>query len=157
MKVKFSRCLSSNLYTIPLIDGQLICCVDTGEIYKDYGDSPTVRIKLNSSDSKYTDVIDKIIDTDEILPLKSDYADIDYIVEAGNPVDCEMSGSLRLRKVGTDMRLSEINITGDDLDIEFYAFYAVIAPSVEPTLNLGISNNETSAVNLKLRINYYYG
>lgn len=39
MKVKFSRCTSSNLTNVPIVDGQLIYTKDTGELYLDVGDN----------------------------------------------------------------------------------------------------------------------
>ena len=39
MKVKFSRCTSSNLANVPQIDGQLIYTKDTGEVYLDVGNN----------------------------------------------------------------------------------------------------------------------
>ena len=41
MKVKFSRCTSSNLANVPQVDGQLIYIKDTNEIYMDVGNSRT--------------------------------------------------------------------------------------------------------------------
>jgi len=54
MKVTFTRCLSTNLNTVPLIDGQEIRCIDTGEMYKDYG-TPVRRVKL--TDTKKLDKV----------------------------------------------------------------------------------------------------
>lgn len=39
MKVKFSRCISSNLANVPQVDGQLIYVKDTSEVYMDVGNS----------------------------------------------------------------------------------------------------------------------
>ena len=48
MKVKFSRTTSTNLATVPLINGQLTFVQDTGENYIDHGEEPnTVRVKLS--------------------------------------------------------------------------------------------------------------
>ena len=44
MKVKFSRCTSSNLANVPQVDGQLIYTKDTGEVYLDVG---SVRNKIS--------------------------------------------------------------------------------------------------------------
>lgn len=37
MKVKFSRCSSNNLASVPQVDGQLIYTKDTGDVYLDVG------------------------------------------------------------------------------------------------------------------------
>lgn len=47
MKVKFSRCLSSNLTSVPVVDGQLIFVKDLGECYLDVG---TARIKIEDKE-----------------------------------------------------------------------------------------------------------
>lgn len=39
MKVKFSRCTSSNLANVPRVDGQLIYVKDTQEVYMDVGNT----------------------------------------------------------------------------------------------------------------------
>ena len=39
MKVKFSRCNSSNLASVPKVDGQLIYTKDTAEVYLDVGNN----------------------------------------------------------------------------------------------------------------------
>lgn len=39
MKVKFSRCQSSNLADVPKVDGQMIFTKDTGEAYLDVGEN----------------------------------------------------------------------------------------------------------------------
>lgn len=44
MKVKFSRCTSSNLANVPKVDGQLVYTKDTGEVYLDTGN---VRNKIS--------------------------------------------------------------------------------------------------------------
>lgn len=47
MKVKFSRCLSSSLANVPVVDGQLIFVKDLGECYLDVG---TARIKIEDKE-----------------------------------------------------------------------------------------------------------
>lgn len=42
MKVKFSRCTSSNLANVPKVDGQLIYTTDTGEVYLDVGNTRNI-------------------------------------------------------------------------------------------------------------------
>ena len=47
MKVKFSRCLSSSLADVPVVDGQLLFVKDLGECYLDVG---TARIKIEDKE-----------------------------------------------------------------------------------------------------------
>lgn len=63
MKVKFSRCNSSNLTNVPIVDGQLIFIKDKGECYLDVGVN---RVKIEDTILKEkVSIIESSIDTIE--------------------------------------------------------------------------------------------
>lgn len=59
MKVKFSKCTSNNLSSVPKVDGQLIYVVDTGECYLDDGSN---RISIGINEIKAKELIDTQVD-----------------------------------------------------------------------------------------------
>ena len=61
MKVKFSRCTSSNLAEVPQVDGQLIYTKDTGEVYLD----------VSNRREKISDVVEIVNKSGVVSPILS--------------------------------------------------------------------------------------
>lgn len=77
MKVKFSRCLSSSLADVPVVDGQLLFVKDLGECYLDVG---TARIKIE--DKELLEKVNTIETTIESFKTEIDdeIARLDYAI-----------------------------------------------------------------------------
>lgn len=93
MKVKFSRCTSSNLANVPKVDGQLIYTKDTAEVYLDVGnnrnkvsDIVIVADKTNIS----TPVISKLYyetSTDTLFKAKMENNTVVWVNITGATID----------------------------------------------------------------------
>lgn len=62
MKVSYSRCLSQNLSNVPIVDGQIIFCKDTGNLYLDT-DSKRVLVQSNVDLVNYQEKEDENLET----------------------------------------------------------------------------------------------
>lgn len=70
MKVKFSRCTSSNLANVPRVDGQLIYVKDTQEVYMDVGNT-----RNNISDFLKKDNTTNYVPVNPYNPATKKYVD----------------------------------------------------------------------------------
>lgn len=93
MKVKFSRCSSSNLTNVPQVDGQLIYTKDTGEVYLDVGNSRkkiSDVIEIESKSSVQTPITSKLYydnSTDILYKVKQDGNEFIWIDITGATVE----------------------------------------------------------------------
>ena len=126
MKVKFSRCNSSDLASLPLVDGQLTYVKDTGDNYLDVG---TTRNKI-------TDIV--FLDNDEALeqienPLSSKF----YYVKSSKKL---------MYYNGTDYdTLNEVDVSADD--VHFTSTAGITATNVQDAfeqLETKVNSNTTN-------------
>lgn len=81
MKVQFSRCTSSNLKNVPVIDGQIVFVKDTNEQYLDTG----------SARSKITDLV-FIPDLEKLYEISNPLSNKLYYVVAENLIEFYCNG-----------------------------------------------------------------
>ena len=126
MKVKFSRCNSSDLASLPLVDGQLTYVKDTGDNYLDVG---TTRNKI-------TDIV--FLDNDEALeqienPLSSKF----YYVKSSKKL---------MYYNGTDYdTLNEVDVSAED--VHFTSTAGITATNVQDAfeqLETKVNSNTTN-------------
>ena len=126
MKVKFSRCNSSDLASLPLVDGQLTYVKDTGDNYLDVG---TTRNKI-------TDIV--FLDNDEALeqienPLSSKF----YYVKSSKKL---------MYYNGTDYdTLNEVDVSADN--VHFTSTAGITATNVQDAfeqLETKVNTNTTN-------------
>ena len=127
MKVKFSRCNSSDLASLPLVDGQLTYVKDTGDNYLDVG---TTRNKI-------TDIV--FLDNDEALeqienPLSSKF----YYVKSSKKL---------MYYNGTDYdTLNEVDVSADD--VHFTSTAGITATNVQDALEQIETKVNTNTTNI---------
>ena len=127
MKVKFSRCNSSDLASLPLVDGQLTYVKDTGDNYLDVG---TTRNKI-------TDIV--FLDNDEALeqienPLSSKF----YYVKSSKKL---------MYYNGTDYdTLNEVDVSADD--VHFTSTVGITATNVQDALEQIETKVNTNTTNI---------
>ena len=110
MKVKFSRCNSSDLASLPLVDGQLTYVKDTGENYLDVG----------ATRNKISDIV--FLDNDEALE------------QIENPLSSKFYYVKRSKKLmyynGTDYdTLNEVDVSAED--VHFTSTEGITATNVQ--------------------------
>lgn len=127
MKVKFSRCNSNELASLPTVDGQLTYVKDTGENYLDVG--PTRN--------KITDIV--FLDNDEALeqienPLSSKF----YYVKSSKKL---------MYYNGTDYdTLNEVDVSADD--VHFTSTAGITATNVQDALEQIETKVNTNTTNI---------
>ena len=127
MKVKFSRCNSNELASLPTVDGQLTYVKDTGENYLDVG--PTRN--------KITDIV--FLDNDEALeqienPLSSKF----YYVKSSKKL---------MYYNGTDYdTLNEVDVSADD--VHFTSTAGITATNVQDALEQIETKVNTNTTNV---------
>ena len=96
MKVKFSRCTSSNLANVPQIDGQLIYTKDTNEMYLDVGENRTKVsdiIEVADKSSVVTPILSKLYyetSTDILYKAKIENNTVIWVAIGGTSGDVKM-------------------------------------------------------------------
>lgn len=129
MKVKFSRCNSSDLASLPLVDGQLTYVKDTGDNYLDVG---TTRNKI-------TDIV--FLDNDEALeqienPLSSKF----YYVKSSKKL---------MYYNGTDYdTLNEVDVSAED--VHFTSTAGITATNVQDAFEQIETKVNTNTTNIAL-------
>ena len=127
MKVKFSRCNSSDLASLPLVDGQLTYVKDTGDNYLDVG---TTRNKI-------TDIV--FLDNDEALeqienPLSSKF----YYVKSSKKL---------MYYNGTDYdTLNEVDVSAED--VHFTSTAGITATNVQDAFEQIETKVNTNTTNI---------
>lgn len=127
MKVKFSRCTSSNLANVPQVDGQLIYIKDTNEIYMDVGNS---RTKI----SEILTVADK---SSLLTPLQSK---IYYETETEKLYKYDGTNWINLSGVNSEEVLTLTNTTQFTPTADYH-------PATKKYVDDAISTSVTSALN----------
>ena len=134
MKVKFSRCNSSDLASLPLVDGQLTYVKDTGDNYLDVG---TTRNKI-------TDIV--FLDNDEALeqienPLSSKF----YYVKSSKKL---------MYYNGTDYdTLNEVDVSAED--VHFTSTTGITATNVQDAfeqIETKVNSNTTNIASAQTAI-----